>query len=99
MKHYNSLTELKNFMRDRREQVIINSSTDIQNYLCIKQSSLNFYVALTTVFSFGGESIERVQSVDNEIFNCYEHARRHALSMIRKHGSFENTTFKGDSMN
>ena len=95
----NNITKIKNFMRDRREQVIINSSTDIENYLCIKQSSLNFYVALTTVFNFGGESIERVQSVDSEIFNCYEHARRHALSMIRKHGAFENTVFKGDSMN
>ena len=92
-----NIFKIKNFMRDRREQVIINSSTDIENYLCIKQSSLNFYVALTTVFSFGGESIERVQSVDNEIFNCYEHARRHALSMIRKHGSFENTAFKGSN--
>jgi len=47
----------------------------------------------------GKESIERAQSVDSEIFNCYEHARRHALSMIRKHGAFENTVFKGDSMN
>ena len=94
-----NIFKIKNFMRDRREQVIINSSTDIENYLCIKQSSLNFYVALTTVFNFGGESIERVQSVDSELFNCYEHARRHALSMIRKHGAFENTAFKGDSMN
>jgi len=93
----NNIFKIKNFMKDRREQVIINSSTDIENYLCIKQSSLNFYVALTTVFSFGGESIERVQSVDNEIFNCYEHARRHALSMIRKHGSFENTAFRGSN--
>ena len=58
---------------------------------------LNFYVALTTVFTFGGESIERVQSVDSELFNCYEHARRHALSMIRKHGSFENTAFRGSN--
>ena len=92
-----NIFKIKNSMRDRREQVIINSSTDIENYLCIKQSSLNFYVALTTVFSFGGESVERVQSVDNELFTCYEHARRHALSMIRKHGSFENTAFKGSN--
>ena len=82
-----------------KEKIILNHANDIENYLCIKQSSLNFYVALTTVFNFGGESIERVQSVDSEIFTCYEHARRHALSMIRKHGAFENTVFKGDSMN
>ena len=72
---------------------------DIDMYLTVKQSSLNFYVALVSIFSMGKESIERAQSVDSEIFNCYEHARRHALSMIRKHGAFENTAFKGDSMN
>ena len=72
---------------------------DIDMYLTVKQSSLNFYVALVSIFSMGKESIERAQSVDSEIFNCYEHARRHALSMIRKHGAFENTAFRGDSMN
>ena len=72
---------------------------DIDMYLTVKQSSLNFYVALVSIFSMGKESIERAQSVYSEIFNCYEHARRHALSMIRKHGAFENTVFKGDSMN
>ena len=72
---------------------------DIDMYLTVKQSSLNFYVALVSVFSMGKKSIERAQAVDSEVFNCYEHARRHALSMIRKHGAFENTAFKGDTMN
>jgi|TARA_R110002012_G_scaffold221216_1_gene392782 acid stress-induced BolA-like protein IbaG/YrbA len=85
-------------MIDKEKTIMINFD-DIDMYLTVKQSSLNFYVALVSIFSMGKESIERAQSVDSEIFNCYEHARRHALSMIRKHGAFENTVFKGDSMN
>jgi acid stress-induced BolA-like protein IbaG/YrbA len=85
-------------MIDKEKTIMINFD-DIDMYLTVKQSSLNFYVALVSIFSIGKESIERAQSVDSEIFNCYEHARRHALSMIRKHGAFENTVFKGDSMN
>jgi len=85
-------------MIDKEKTIMINFD-DIDMYLTVKQSSLNFYVALVSIFSMGKESIERAQSVDSEIFNCYEHARRHALSMIRKHGAFENTAFRGDSMN
>jgi acid stress-induced BolA-like protein IbaG/YrbA len=81
------------------EKTIMMNFDDIDMYLTVKQSSLNFYVALVSVFSMGKKSIERTQSVDSEVFNCYEHARRHALSMIRKHGAFENTAFKGDTMN
>jgi len=83
-------------MIDKEKTIMINFD-DIDMYLTVKQSSLNFYVALVSIFSMGKESIERAQSVDSEIFNCYEHARRHALSMIRKHGSFENTAFKGSN--
>jgi len=83
-------------MIDKEKTIMINFD-DIDMYLTVKQSSLNFYVALVSIFSMGKESIERVQSVDSEIFNCYEHARRHALSMIRKHGAFENTIFKGSN--
>ena len=81
------------------EKTIMMNFDDIDMYLTVKQSSLNFYVALVSVFTMGKKSIERTQSVDSEVFNCYEHARRHALSMIRKHGAFENTAFKGDTMN
>ena len=83
-------------MIDKEKTIMINFD-DIDMYLTVKQSSLNFYVALVSIFSMGKESIERAQSVDSEIFNCYEHARRHALSMIRKHGAFENTAFKGSN--
>ena len=85
-------------MIDKEKTIMINFD-DIDMYLTVKQSSLNFYVALVSIFSMGKESIERAQSVDSEIFNCYEHARRHALSMIRKHGAVEKTVGKGDSMN
>ena len=81
------------------EKTIMMNFDDIDMYLTVKQSSLNFYVALVSVFSMGKKSIQRAQAVDSEVFNCYEHARRHALSMIRKHGAYENTVFKGDTMN
>ena len=80
-----------------KEKTIMMNFDDIDMYLTVKQSSLNFYVALVSIFTMGKKSIERTQSVDSEVFNCYEHARRHALSMIRKHGSFENTAFKGSN--
>lgn len=81
-------------MIDMEKTVMINFD-DIDMYLTVKQSSLNFYVALVSVFSMGKKSIERAQAIDSEVFKCYEHARRHALSMIRKHGAYQDVEFKG----
>ena len=92
------MSNIRFLKQSTKEKFILANSQDVNNFLCIKQSSLNFYVAVVSVFSFGGESIERVQSVDGEIFNCYEHARRHALSMLRKFGKFEGMEFKGSNI-
>ena len=35
--------------------------------------------------------------IDSEMFKSYEHARRHALSMIRKFGKFEDVEFRGSN--
>ena len=70
---------------------------DCANHLEVLNSNNNFYVIMKTVFRFGNESLERSNAVDSEMFKSYEHARRHALSMLRKFGKFEGMEFKGSN--
>ena len=70
---------------------------DCVNHLEVMNSHNDFYVIMKTVFRFGNESLERSSAVDSEIFKSYEHARRHALSMLRKFGKFEGMEFKGSN--
>jgi len=70
---------------------------DCANHLEVLNSHNDFYVIMKTVFRFGNESIEKSSAVDSEIFKSYEHARRHALSMIRKFGKFEDIEFRGSN--
>ena len=70
---------------------------DCANHLEVMNSNNDFYVIMKTVFRFGNESLERSSAVDAEIFKSYEHARRHALSMIRKFGKFEDIEFRGSN--
>jgi len=70
---------------------------DCANHLEVMNSHNDFYVIMKTVFRFGNESLERSSAVDSEIFKSYEHARRHALSMIRKFGKFEDIEFRGSN--
>ena len=70
---------------------------DCANHLEVMNSHNDFYVIMKTVFRFGNESLERSSAVDAEIFKSYEHARRHALSMIRKFGKFEDIEFRGSN--
>ena len=70
---------------------------DCVNHLEVMNSHNDFYVIMKTVFRFGNESLERSSAVDSEIFKSYEHARRHALSMIRKFGKFEDIEFRGSN--
>jgi len=70
---------------------------DCANHLEVMNSNNDFYVIMKTVFRFGNESLERSSAVDSEIFKSYEHARRHALSMIRKFGKFEDIEFRGSN--
>jgi len=70
---------------------------DCANHLEVLNSHNDFYVIMKTVFRFGNESIEKSSAVDSEIFKSYEHARRHALSMIRKFGKFEDREFRGSN--
>ena len=70
---------------------------DCANHLEVLNSNNDFYVIMKTVFRFGTESLERSSAVDSEIFKSYEHARRHALSMIRKFGKFEDVEFRGSN--
>ena len=70
---------------------------DCANHLEVMNSNNNFYVIMKTVFRFGNESLERSSAVDSEIFKSCEHARRHALSMIRKFGKFEDIEFRGSN--
>tara|TARA_R110001606_G_scaffold397032_1_gene572421 strand:+ start:814 stop:1044 length:231 start_codon:yes stop_codon:yes gene_type:complete len=75
----------------------MHNSEDIENYLEIRSSNLNYYVVLNSIFNFQDKKIERSQSVDSEYFKSYEHARRHAFSMIRKFGQFEGVEFRGSN--
>ena len=70
---------------------------DCANHLEVMNSNNDFYVIMKTVFRFGNESLERSSAVDSEMFKSYEHARRHALSMIRKFGKFEDIEFRGSN--
>ena len=70
---------------------------DCVNHLEVMNSHNDFYVIMKTVFRFGNESLEKSSAVDSEIFKSYEHARRHALSMIRKFGKFEDIEFRGSN--